>query len=483
MTLRGPGIACLLLLFPFATGNIAAGNPLDAVNSAPQAQRDSSLCWAATSAMVVNAFQDATTPLVTQEELAAYNRAFRIVGLGNLPDGGSDEGKYLGAWTDSKASDVRKHLNLARPTTSGNPTAWEKLQQSCASSLDNCNLAGIPMFKNLLFDRTADNEALSWCDIVNQIDHQRPILFGLEDIRLSSRTVSRHFLVLMGYSSDSSGSREVLVWDPWPVDKDGVVPASSLWKHLDSIDYETFKDPVSHWGVKARHEFDRYNIRNSVPARPFSDSVPKLTAECGVAGTSAPITMEQQDLQPVIQAFAPDKILETLRGEARPAPGQKWGVPIPLIGLTEEEILENNGNADRLLPPRVASVIVPVLDAKGAVVDVFMAVNDRGKWRRRGYATVGITRMMVDTRSSFARSARLREDALYAVAMPYRRTFFVARGTGNAAQLVPIADDGFLRVKRGKPISANAVLGCIAAESAPRDPDAARPVCLRRVPR
>lgn len=481
MPIRGPRLVCLLLLVPVPM--FAAGNPLDAAKAKPQAQRESNLCWAATSAMIVNAFQDATTPVVTQQELAAYSKAFRAVGIDNLQPG-ADAGEYLGEWTNSKATAVEDKLNQLFPQSSATaPSTWTKFQQGCAADLENCNAPGIPMFKNLSFDRTADEEALSWCDIVNQIDYQRPILFGLEDIRLGRGRASRHFLVLVGYSSDASGNREVLVWDPWPVDSDGVVPASSLPKHLKSIPYDTYVDPVSHWGVKARHQFDRYNIRNSDPAKPFSSSVPRLAGECGSGNTVAPITLQPQDLDPVIRAFGPDRILETLRGEAKPAPGQKWGVPIPLLGLTEDEILETHGNPERLIVPRVASVIVPVLDARGTVVDVFVAVSDRGKWRRRGYASVGITRMLVETRSSFARSSHLREDALYALAMPFRRTFFVVRGSGSSAQLVPIADDAYLKLKRGRPMSAKGILGCIAGESAPRDPDVAPPVCRYPVAR
>lgn len=426
---RWPTACHIVALVALALGASHAGArtlDLDGV----EGQQASRLCWAAAS---VSAIRMLRTPaelarretLVTQAELASYRLLIR---------GDGELASELGVPTDP----VRME-RLTRAQIESIPLDRRQSRlNDCSTAIGTCNEVNTPILLDLAFDTTQDGQALNWPNIVEQIDSGRPVVFGwtTEDL-VAGRDFGQHFSLVTGYRVRRN-VREVRLWDPWPVATSGN-GGRSHW-----IPYCTYRHPRIVMGLKAVHQFDRYNLTRVSDAQlePRRSSPEAITPDddCGISATALAPPAGVSTIGAAHDAFRNERTIRaTLQDSANAIPRralfEHLGPGLPIVPVSSREILEAGGSADALLVDSVSAVVIPVQRAR-KIIDSFLVLPDAEQgWIPGGYANTTATALLVQERR------RQDADDVYLVSVPAFNAFFLARGLGSEASLTPIWSD------------------------------------------
>jgi len=417
-----------------------------------EGQRGSNLCWAASSVSAIRMLRtpqelEDDAPVVTQEQLAAYRMLIRVDG---------ELGDTLGDPTNLEKME-RLTTNLVDEIPE--PRLQSRLAD-CKAAIGPCDELNPPILLDMHFDSTDPGQALNWENIIEQIDSGRPVLFGwtTEDPAVG-REFGPHFSLVTGYRVQRN-VREVRLWDPWPASASGSSGQHSRW-----ISYCTYRNPRNVMGSEATHQFDRYNltrISSSHPTQPRRSSPRNITTvdDCqpGADGgpTDPPAQPPSDTIRAVLDAFRDeDTIRATLDGSAIPrrALFKRFGAGLPIVSVSTRQIVRADGNADTLLVDQSKAVLVPVTRGR-STVDSFLVLRDGSRgWAPGGYANTAAAALLV------AERRRQSADDFYMVSVPSMNAFFLARGVGAQASLIPIWDDPAIGATAGQPRKAEFFFG------------------------
>ena len=429
---------CLGLVL--CTQALALDKSLNEIITRAEAQQRDMLCWAATSVSVFNSTLSASQlsnpeQRLTQAMLAGDAVALEFVGLEsrNVTTNVNDP-MEVERWSFAKSRNVRAR---AEPK-------FGDTRASCIEHLDLCNESGRPMLLELKFESTADGEALRWCDVRNQIDNERPILFGIEDADLNIRgrrsevhqiRSSLHFLLVVGArDAGEDNEDEVQIWDPWPVSA-GTSPNTG--DHLQWIPYRVFRDALNTFGVASSHQFDRYNFQrpDTAWASPVS-RLPDDAPECAKnLRMTAPVRLRPMRGAEIWQQFE-GQISNDFRSLVElPARRGDTRQILPMLAVPASRIASAKGRADTIMVDEMSAAIVAD-SARGEIKDVYQVLHDRKRWRREGFVSIGIARTAFEMR---ARRGGERPESLknfYMVSVPSSRAFFLADGPPKADSML-----------------------------------------------
>jgi hypothetical protein len=313
-----------------------------------------------------------------------------------------------------------------------------------------------------------------------QIDAGRPVLIVWDypsDGVNESSPVGLHELVVIGYSDDS-GTRQLQIWDPWPVPDPlpsavpPCGPASGVQvtqNHSQTIDFSTYSDPLSDMGVSAVHVQDQWDLAiqgTAVPAAPILsvDGGPPPPPPSPPPPPPPPFhRLPQPPQKPLRQVRFADALHAALPQSRQlnlQVPGaapRSLGVPFPIVGLGFLQLLSAVDDPTALLAGRTSAILFPV-ESKGKVVDALLLLLIDGRWQRRGYANVEITRRLVDVRARYAAQKRLPLHSFYMVSVPGEVAFFAAYGNGKKAVLIPASTDPTIDAVAGTAVLARVQL-------------------------
>jgi len=432
-------VCCAALLIMTAP-LIARAASKNLVLTDAEPQYANKLCWAATDVLAVNKFYPhcPAPPSTPAADPALF------------PTSQALEAAYN--WQGSSGS--------------ATPLSW--YLSHCEATIGNCNNWGIPLLHGLTYKTGTDPGGLDWETMKQEIDAGRPVLFAwdyLSDGTSESSPVGLHDLVVIGYS-DESGTRQLQIWDPWPVpdplpsEVPACGPASGVQGtqgHSRTIDFSTYGNPVSDMGVSAVHAQDQWDL------------VAPVVTVGGGTPASHPIPPPFQKLpQPPQRALRQVRFAEALSAALAQSrqldlqvPGaapRSLGVPFPIVGLGFQQLLRAVDNPTGVLAGRTSAMLFPV-ESQGQVVDAFLMLFIDHRWQRKGYANVEITRRLVDVRGRYAAQQRLPLHSFYMVSVPGEVAFFVAYGKGKEAVLIPASTDPTIDAVAGGAVLAQKQFG------------------------
>jgi hypothetical protein len=407
-----------------------------------EGQRGSNLCWAASSVTAIRMLRtpqelDADAPVVTQDQLAAYRMLIRV-------DGELEDALEV-------PTNLEKMERLTTKQLEDIPAARLQARLAdCKASIGPCDESNPPILLDMHFDATEPGKALNWANIVEQIDSGRPVVFGwsTEDVA-AGREFGPHFSLVTGYRVRQQ-VREVRLWDPWPASATGSGGQHSRW-----ISYCTYRNPRNVMGSEATHQFDRYNLTRisaSHPTQPKRSSPRNITADDDCqpgtgGGTDAAAQPQPDTIRAVQDAFRDEEAIRaTLDGSAIPrrALFKRLAAGLPIVSVSTREIVRADGNADTLLVDQAKAVLVPVTRGR-STIDSFLVLRDGSRgWAPGGYANTAAAALLVNERR------RQSADGFYMVSVPSMNAFFLARGLGAQASLIPIWDDPAIGATAGQ---------------------------------
>ena len=278
-----------------------------------------------------------------------------------------------------------------------------------------------------------DPETLSQAELLQRLG-------GNEGLALlnSSRKNTRHFLIITGYNDET---QEVLVWDPWPEEAADEPPGHLRHKW---IPYERYQNPRVDNGapVDASHDSDEFAFCRGCD----------LTKITQILATPPPLQhiQAQQIVSPKIFDFSHDvpALLEERNEVMRVRMVRKENgdrvrgrlitdTGFATVLITTKRLL--NERPEALLEAKTTSLVVPVLSGK-KLVDSFLLINSGHGWQEGGYSNNEITRRLMQYRTE-----RGSEGRYYLLAIPEQGKFYVAHGFGAEARVVPL--DGNVRAE------------------------------------
>jgi hypothetical protein len=329
------------------------------------------------------------------------------------------------------------------------PELLQERLARCKDELDACNEQNPPILLDMHFDTTAPGVALNWPNIVEQIDSGRPVVFGWTTEGPHGREMGKHYSVVTGYRVRRN-VREVRIWDPWPASNTGHGGQHSQW-----TSYCTYRSPQSVMGVDASHLSDRYNLTRisaSGPAQPRRSSPASITVdrECPTAATLDPSSALEAEsprsITAVQDAFRDeDSIRETLKRSDIPRRAflKRFAPGLPIVAVSERQLEDAEGDPDTLLVDEASAVLVPVTRGR-STIDSFLVLRRGNSWAPGGYANTRAAALLV------AERRRQDQGDLYMVSIPSLNTFFLARGVGADATLIPIANNASIGATAGE---------------------------------
>ena len=324
----------------------------------------------------------------------------------------------------------------------------------CETHIQTCNHLGTPQLTGLSYKTGASTTGLSWSAATAQIDGGHPFLFQWNYPSSDDPTQPEglHVLVAIGYS-DETGTRQLTIWDPWPVPDTlpqkvpACGPATATFDpalHTMTIDFSTYGNPQSDMGVAAVHANDQF-FAGSRPQAPPDVHVSGLTAPGrGPAGGSghnrltlaaAVRNVSEEGGQTSAPITRASVNTGRLAGRSRVV-----GIPFRIVGLTLADLRRGRQNPDALLIQKTAAMLYPV-ESNGEVVDSYLELLRDGRWRRGGYSNNAIAKLLVQSRSRYAAEHHLNVKDFYLLSVPGRAAFFVGFGVGSKAVLIPASSD------------------------------------------
>jgi hypothetical protein len=424
-----------------------------------EGQRGSNLCWAASSVTAIRMLRSPTelaadAPIVTQEKLATWRMLI-------IEDG---------VRTDAQGNEIDMERLTSEQVEHFPPDKLATRKSQCEGSIGLCNRVSTPILLDLQFDSTDEGEALNWSNIVEQIDSGRPVVFGWTSRdKPAGRDLGLHFSLVTGYRTRDH-VRQVRLWDPWPVSPSGRGRKHSRW-----IPYCTYRNPESVMGEEASHQFDRYNltrVSGGAPSQPQRSSPKSITPDedcpSGSAGAAdpEPTSGAPMSIRAVQDAFRDeDRIRETLDGSAIPRRAllKSLGAGLPIVSVTVGQLTRAEGNADTLLVDRASSVLIPVTRGR-STIDSFLVLRNRDRgWAPGGYSNTEAAALLV------AERRRQPRGDYYLVSVPSLNAFFLARGLGAEASLIPIWDDPQIGATAGEARKAGFFFGRMLDELRERE--------------
>jgi hypothetical protein len=325
---------------------------------------------------------------------------------------------------------------------------FNAMEQICKTSIDTCNVAAAPALAQLGFTFDTSFASLSPDLIIKDIkDNKRPIIFGW---RYANDTQeSAHFLVIIGYKGDENAPNDLQlhIFDPLPKNH-GSVQYISLKNYDVTAPMATRND----MGVPIDLYISYYRIKAS-SAPPAASPLP--SGGLGVPGPSggppgpepAPALPETHGMDPqlTIKASSGAARAEVARREAQDRIKLSAGFPLPIIALGLKELrAADETSALAFLRRNSGTVLYPV-QSGDRVYDSFLLIKRGDEWLAGGYANTTVTRLLVEQRDQYAHSDRERAEH-YLLSVPALGAFFLARGTGADACLIPVTDDRSIRV-------------------------------------
>jgi Papain-like cysteine protease AvrRpt2 len=384
---------------------------------APQPQQASLLCWAATTQIVA----DVLNHPVGQATVAVY---------GWVPPGTSPQAQ---AFVD-------------------------KLQKCNQNIAQFCNTVYSPVLHELGFSYLKSSALaqpfLTENLITADIDAGRPIIFGWQFDNSGRNGV--HFMVIVGYyRTQTTRKLKLHIYDPLPVT---VGNAQTI-----SFDNYTVTTPIDlhiDMGLPYAVAESYYNIR-AIPATAPTVPMPPtgLTVSGPAGGTPAPklarVLRERQFMDPrlAIEASRSAAQTEVTRRESEDRIKLSLGFPLPIIALGLEDLRAPDApSLIALLGRDSGAVLYPVLSGE-RVRDSFLMIKRGDEWVAGGYANTSVARRLVEQRRQ--RASTVAENAQhYLLSVPALGGFFLARGTGADATLIPVNDDPSIKVGE-RPLHAN----------------------------
>jgi len=448
----------LLSLVLMTAGRVAHSQSFE-IPMRLEAQRGDNLCWAATSAAVV----EKMLPLDNdaREILGAPVEQFRLAALGmagiTKPGGGS------------RGFDTRK-------------SSFEGVLPQCEEDISDCDLPGQPLLFGLTFKLRGSDKSLSPEELKSEIvDFKRPVLMTIiytskqdcvtteahPTADRSAPTADKHALIIFGYKEVGARKRvKVKIWNPLAPDarkRRSIPPSAQLGTWTNYADYV---NPSIYTRCAARNA-DAYEIkvatRNSVvpiwPMPPSASSAPlndsyqikvatKNVVPIPPPASSRPLnkvnfTVARRAFEARKEQLLSQYIADSSTDVAAPA-RVSFGEPFPIVAPTLDELLEARADPARVLTESTSGLVVPVLQY-GKVVDSFLLVNNDGDWKVGGLSSLEVDRVLVELRTKYPAPSGhpdQQSDSFYMVAIPEASAFFAARGLGRNAQLMSVNDGG-----------------------------------------
>ncbi len=398
------------------------------ISYVPYAQQADLLCWAASTQIVVDVLHH---PL-EQFKIAAY------------------------AWV--------------APTP---VAAFNSRVATCHDNIQACNCAFTPVLDKLGFTYLKSSAltppVLTAELIVADIKAGRPIIFGWQytkDIRESA-----HFMVITGYSGDvhAPDDLQLRIFDP--------LPAGQGSAQYISLKNYSVKTPVELQNDMGRpHELWESYYLIQMPSDP-APTPPLTSAGLSVPGPPggapaprpAPPLRESPGMDPrlAIEASRSAAVSEVARRVSAAHIKLGAGFPFPIIalGLQELRAATEPQSVLALLRRNTGTLLYPI-ETEGRVRDSFLMIKRGDEWIAGGYANTTVTRRLVWQRNQYAKTPAERAEH-YLLSVPALGAFFLARGTGADARLIPIAHDRSIRigedsVQPNRPYRADQLLPALA---------------------
>ena len=375
-----------------------------------QHQRASLLCWAATSAMAVNAFRIPDGQL-TQQQLTVLAKL----------------GLETRAEYDLLSAPLKSDLNT--------------LIAHCDAHIANCDERRPTILPGLTFVTGAKGKALKWADLRMQIDASRPVIFTWVYAKTRLRKEFEHQFIILGYKEEG-GTKQLLVWDPLPAKNPLSTVAHSVLKADKRrwISYDNYRNPRVDAGRRTEHGFTIYNLARenntiSLPLPVLGDTLR--------APPLSPVSFGDalHEAEPTLRLIESE-----LNAGAQP---KRLGQPMPVIALEDGDLIEER-DPTRLLAASTSTLLVPV--QSGAVIDdAFLLIRVGDQWQRGGYVGFSVASALLAQRETSARDTHVSLDEFFAVALPQRATFFAAFGYREQARLIPISTDPAIGAYAGQP--------------------------------
>jgi hypothetical protein len=421
---------------------------------APQWQRASELCWAASGSIAVNFVSPPVNRNVDQPLEAAY----RIFGL------------------------TRDAL-LDPATLPASTLALLPQQLACCNKdIELCNSGGEPILVGLDYVRIIT--PLSKRQIKRQLGTlKRPFIFSwkFKPNSDTERLIDHHYLIAFGYVDTGADGFFVKIWDPWPVPIAASAPPDIA--DVLPIPFETYRDPGKDMGMFSGY-LETWKDLQPVDSQPSIP--PSNAAECGPAVVDT--INNRPDTNPIVlvrpaspsvsferalaDSLSPRQRARELKQIGRWVTVQeplKVGMPFPIVTLEIDQLLDPRLDLPQLLARRTRVVLYPVT-AGEHVVGSFLMVFDHGRWVGRGYANNETTRRLTQLRTSHAEHNHVQPEDFFLVSIPQRRAFFAAFQQGGRTELISTTTDRSIRVRENEAQPAEVVIANIieAQRSEPR---------------
>ena len=384
---------------------------------APQPQQASLLCWAAATQIVA----DVLNQPVEQPTVAVY------------------------AWVP--------------PGTSQQAQAFVDKLKACNQNIAQfCNSVYAPVLGELGFSYLRSSALpqpfLTESLITADIDAGRPIIFGWQFDKNGRNGV--HFMVIVGYyRTQTTRKLKLHIYDPLPVTV-GNAQTISFDNYTVATPIDLHNDMGQPYAVAESY----YHIQAIAAAAPTAPMPPTRLSVSGPSGaTPAPgparVLREKHFMDPrlAIEASRSAALTEVTRRESEDRIKLSAGFPLPIIALGLDDLRAADPNSlTALLGGGTGTVLYPVLSGE-RVRDSFLMIKRGDDWIPGGYANTTVARRLVEQRRQHASDLAERAQH-YLLSAPALGAFFLARGTGADATLIPVNDDPSIRVG-DRPLYAN----------------------------
>jgi hypothetical protein len=387
-------------------------------------QRGDFLCWAATSASVV-------------QKILPMDSALR--------------GALRGAPVDQFAIAALGKVEITEP--GAGPHGFDTRRTTFITQLSRCrdvrqcDQSAKPLLFGLQFKTRARNAPLSEEQLRKEIvDFKRPVMttWVYEDPRTADWGASKHELIIFGFRvvGEGKGKVQFKFWNPLPVDRTGTQPTRPSTQLGTWRPYDYYTNPEKYYSRPVWRSADAFEIEAAATTvvgtwpKPFSPPAPPLNKVDFTVARRAFEAGKARLLSDYIADYWPDPAA---------SPGRpSFAEPFLIVAPTIDELLAARGDPARVLVESTSGLVVPVIQ-DGQVVDSLLYSNSDRGWIASGFSNVDVDRILVALRSQHPVPPAApggQPDSFYMVAIPEASAFFAARGFGRNAQLIPVSEGG-----------------------------------------